>query len=82
MLPWDYVNWIFLSSESLVYRESDLINDEVRKKSPFYQQYLKVFDLVNIAGMVIARRRSVCRRCYIVPKREKMAISLMRICMY
>lgn len=28
--PMDYVNWIFLSSESLVYRESDLINDEVR----------------------------------------------------
>ena len=52
--PMDYVNWIFLSSESLVYRESDLLNEEVRKKSPFYQQYLKVYDLVNIAGMVIA----------------------------
>lgn len=44
----------FLSSESLVYRESDLVNDEVRKKSPFYLQYLKVFDLVNIAGIVIS----------------------------
>ncbi len=52
--PMDYVNWLFLSSESLVYRESDLVNEEVRKKSPFYLQYLKVFDLVNIAGMVIA----------------------------
>lgn len=38
--PMDYVNWLFLSSESLVYRESDLVNDEVRKKSPFYIQYL------------------------------------------
>ncbi len=52
--PMDYVKWIFLSSESLVYRESDLVNDEVRKMSPFYQQYLMVFDLVNIAGIVLA----------------------------
>lgn len=52
--PMDYVKWLFLSSESLVYRESDLVNDEVRKKSPFYLHYLKVFDLVNIAGIVIA----------------------------
>ena len=52
--PMDYVNWLFLSSESLIYRESDLVNEEVRKKSPFYQNYLKVFDLVNIAGIVIA----------------------------
>ncbi len=52
--PMDYVKWLFLSSESLVYRESDLVNDEVRKKSPFYLQYLKVFDLVNIAGIVIS----------------------------
>jgi DNA-binding CsgD family transcriptional regulator len=52
--PMDYVKWLFLSTESLVYRESDLVNDEVRKKSPFYLQYLKSFDLVNIAGIVIA----------------------------
>ena len=52
--PMDYVNWLFLSSESLVYRESDLVNEEVRKKSPFYLNYLKAFDLVNIAGIVIA----------------------------
>lgn len=50
----DYVNWVFLSSESLVYRESDLINEEIRKKSPFYLNYLKVFNLVHIAGIVIA----------------------------
>lgn len=52
--PMDYVKWLFLSSESLVYRESDLVNDDVRKMSPFYTQYLKQFDLVNIAGIVIA----------------------------
>jgi len=52
--PMDYVNWVFLSPESLVYRESDLINEEIRKKSNFYLKYLKVFDLIHIAGVVIA----------------------------
>lgn len=50
----DYVNWLFLSQESLVYRESDLINEELRMKSPFYLNYLKPFDLVHIAGIVLA----------------------------
>jgi DNA-binding CsgD family transcriptional regulator len=54
--PMDYVNWVFMSPESLVYRESDLLNDEVRKQSPFYLNYLKVFDLVYIAGIVLAGR--------------------------
>ncbi len=54
--PMDYVNWVFMSPESLVYRESDLLNDEVRRQSPFYINYLKVFDLVYIAGVVLAGR--------------------------
>lgn len=52
--PMDYVKWLFLSPDSLVYRESDLVNDGIRKKSPFYLNYLKPFDLVNIAGIVLA----------------------------
>jgi DNA-binding CsgD family transcriptional regulator len=54
--PMDYVNWVFMSPESLVYRESDLLNDEVRKQSPFYINYLKVYDLVYISGIVLAGR--------------------------
>ncbi len=54
--PMDYVNWVFMSPESLVYRESDLLNDEVRKQSPFYINYLKVFDLVYISGVVLVGR--------------------------
>ncbi len=54
--PMDYVNWVFMSPESLVYRESDLLNDEVRKQSPFYINYLKVYDLVHISGIVLASR--------------------------
>ncbi len=51
--PLDYVNWVFMSRESLVYRESDLLNREARMQSPFYINYLKVFDLVYIAGIVL-----------------------------
>lgn len=51
--PLDYVNWVFMSQESLVYRESDLLNPDVKKQSPFYSKYLKVYDLVHIAGIVL-----------------------------
>jgi DNA-binding CsgD family transcriptional regulator len=54
--PMDYVNWVFMSPESLVYRESDLLNAEVRKQSPFYINYLAVYDLVYIAGIVLSGR--------------------------
>ena len=49
----DYVKWVFSSPESLVYRESDLVNDEVRKKSTFYLEYLKPSSLINVAGISI-----------------------------
>ena len=49
----DYVRWIFSSHESIVYRESDLINTEMRQKSVFYLDYLKPAGLVNVAGISI-----------------------------
>lgn len=49
----DYVKWVFSSPESLVYRESDLVNDEVRKKSTFYLDYLAPSTLVQVAGISI-----------------------------
>lgn len=50
----DYVSWVFITPESLVYRESDLISEEVKNKSRFYQEYLKVYGLIHVAGIVIA----------------------------
>jgi DNA-binding CsgD family transcriptional regulator len=50
----DYVRWVFSSHESVVYRESDLINAEMRSKSAFYQDYLKPAGFVNVAGISIA----------------------------
>lgn len=50
----DYVKWVFSSHESVVYRESDLINSELRAKSTFYLDYLKPAGFVNVAGVSIA----------------------------
>ena len=50
----DYVKWIFSTHESVVYRESDLINSEMRAKSTFYLDYLKPAGFVNVAGISIA----------------------------
>ena len=50
----DYVKWVFSSHESVVYRESDLINTELRTKSAFYLDYLKPAGFVNVAGVSIA----------------------------
>lgn len=50
----DYVKWVFSSHESVVYRESDLINSELRAKSAFYLDYLKPAGFVYVAGVSIA----------------------------
>ena len=50
---YDYVKWVFASPVSLVYRESDLINDEARKGSKFYVEYLKPFGFEYLAGISI-----------------------------
>ncbi len=49
----DYVKWVFSNYESIVYRESDLINEDIRKKSPFYIEYLEPSGFVYLAGMSI-----------------------------
>lgn len=49
----DYVSWIFSHHESIVYRETDLINDQIRRESRFYKEYLAVFDLTNVAGISV-----------------------------
>jgi DNA-binding CsgD family transcriptional regulator len=49
----DYVKWVFSSKDSVVYRESDLINGDARKSSAFYTEYLRPFGLVIVAGISI-----------------------------
>ncbi len=52
----DYVRWIFSNYESVVYRESDLINEAVRKKAPFYIEYLEPHGLIYLAGISIVEK--------------------------
>jgi len=52
----DYVKWVFSSHESVVYRETDLINPELRTKSAFYLDYLKPAGFVYVAGVSVADR--------------------------
>lgn len=56
----DYVSWLFKSAESLVYQESDLINDSMRRQSSFYSRYLLSFGLVHIAGIVLCPGGRFC----------------------
>lgn len=49
----DYVSWIFAQPKSMVYRESDLISESIRKESSFYKDYLAEYDLGSVAGVSI-----------------------------
>lgn len=49
----DYINWIYFSERSLVYRESDLISESFRKSSKFFTQYLSPFGLIHAAGIIL-----------------------------
>jgi len=50
----DYTRWFFTNKESVVYRESDVIQNEIRLQTPYYQDYLKPMDLVHVAGISIS----------------------------
>ncbi len=50
----DYAKWIFSNPDSIVFKESNIINNDVRMKSEYYINYLKPMDLVNVAGMSLA----------------------------
>ncbi|QOX65117.1 helix-turn-helix transcriptional regulator [Anoxybacterium hadale] len=50
----DYTKWVFSNPDSIVFKESDIINNDARMKSAYYINYLKPMDLVNVAGMSLA----------------------------
>lgn len=69
--PLDYVNWVFLSTESLVYRESDLINPKIREKTPFYKYYLEPLELIHAAGIVICSNEKFLASVAIYKSRQR-----------
>ena len=50
----DYAGWIFFIPESVVYRDTDLVNNELRMKTPYYTDYLLKYDLPYMGGISIA----------------------------
>ena len=53
----DYTKWCLNSKESLVYRESDVISNEIRKKNEYYNDFLKPRNLLYSIGAYIIRNR-------------------------
>jgi DNA-binding CsgD family transcriptional regulator len=51
---YDYTNWIYSNLESMVFIESDIINNEARMKSAYYQNFLKPLNLTNVLGLSLA----------------------------
>lgn len=51
---YDYTNWIYSNPESMVFIESDVINNEVRMKSSYYQNFLLPMNLTNVMGLSLA----------------------------
>lgn len=54
----DYATWLFQIPESIVYKDSEIVNDELRRKTYYYKDYLLPNDLPNIAGISIANERT------------------------
>jgi DNA-binding CsgD family transcriptional regulator len=50
----DYTKWVLSNPESIVYKESEIINSEAREKSPYYVDYLKPMGLINVMGVSLA----------------------------
>lgn len=55
----DYTKWCLNSSGSLAFRESDIIDNEVRLKSRFYNEFLKPRGLVHSMGCYIINEELV-----------------------
>lgn len=51
---YDYLNWLFCSTHSVAYRDSDLINQDLRANSRYYKECLEKLGLIYACGVVIA----------------------------
>ena len=49
----DYAAWIFQIPESIVYKDSSIVDDQLRKKTCYYKDFLLPNDLPNVGGISI-----------------------------
>lgn len=45
-----YLNWVYFQEKNIVYRESDIIDIETKKKSQFYQEFLEPRGILHACG--------------------------------
>lgn len=50
-----YTRWIHFQTESVVYNESHVIDENVRKNSQYYKEYLSKYNLVHCCGCNIVK---------------------------
>lgn len=53
----DYGAWVFLIPETIVYKDSEIVADHLRKKTSYYQDYLYANDLPYVAGISIVHNK-------------------------
>lgn len=56
----DYALWVFRLRESLVYRDTDLVQDSLRQKTEFYNDFLRSKGLYYAGGISIIHNQILC----------------------
>ncbi len=56
----DYLLWIFRLSEPLTYRETDIIDDRLRNRSPFFNEYIRRSGTYYVAGLSVVHQGTLC----------------------
>lgn len=56
----DYIKYLYdLSSETVVYRDTDILTNELRSNTGFYRSYLKSEDIIYGCGIMIMYQRKI-----------------------
>ena len=54
---YDYLNWLLSSTESIDYKDSELINKDLRLNSLYYKEFLEKSDLIHACGLIITKNK-------------------------
>lgn len=67
----DYTKWCLSSTESIAFRESDIISNEARLKTRFYNDFLAPRGLVHSMGCYIINEHYISTPCAIALYRDR-----------
>lgn len=55
--PYDYLNWLLSSNESFVYKDSEIVKQDLRLSSIYYTEFLEKMDMIHACGMIIVNSK-------------------------